>query len=235
MVPDISKSIRWLFSSRGWANRWCRDRTRWHLWNSARFEGYRILREHPPHQRIVFLDPSTIHGPCSNSVNDRHQPAGPSESRSSCIFDLPFRSYVVDVSGATWSDFDIMHSCPVESSVLRSLYSSHACVRCGSMCFAVGKRFIAICVIGVGDVIAPPIVGGISTSTGSLRTGMQVTWLAILVSGVWWFCGYYFLVPFRPPKDGENKEDIGYISLLCKVSLVSPYSMQSFANNVLKS
>jgi hypothetical protein len=142
MVPDISKSIRWLFSSRGWANRWCRDRTRWHLWNSARFEGYRILREHPPHQRIVFLDPSTIHGPCSNSVNDRHQPAGPSESRSSCIFDLPLRSYVVDVSGATWSDFDFMHSCPVESSVLRSLYSSHACVRCGSMCFAVGKRFI---------------------------------------------------------------------------------------------
>jgi hypothetical protein len=98
-----------------------------------------------------------------------------------------------------------------------------------------GSVLSAICVIGVGDVIAPPIVGGISTSTGSLRTGMQVTWLAILVSGVWWFCGYYFLVPFRPPKDGENKEDIGYISLLCKVSLVSPYSMQSFANNVLKS
>jgi hypothetical protein len=66
----------------------------------------------------------------------------------------------------------------------------------------------------LGDIISPPIIGGISTKTGSLRAGLQVTWIAVFVSGAWWFCGYYFLNPFRPPKE-DAVEEVSYYTLLC--------------------
>ena len=50
----------------------------------------------------------------------------------------------------------------------------------------------------LGLLIAPVIIGAISDSTGSLRTGMQTTWIAIFVSGGWWLCGYLFVPPIPP-------------------------------------
>jgi len=45
----------------------------------------------------------------------------------------------------------------------------------------------------IGDIISPPIIGAISDSTGSLKTGLQCTWIAVIVSGMWWFIGYFAL------------------------------------------
>ena len=47
----------------------------------------------------------------------------------------------------------------------------------------------------LGDMISPPIIGGISDETGSLRSGLQITWVMVLVSGVVWWAGYYYLPP----------------------------------------
>ena len=46
----------------------------------------------------------------------------------------------------------------------------------------------------LGDVISPPIIGAISDKS-SLRNGLQVTWVMILLSGCIWFYGYIFLEP----------------------------------------
>lgn len=51
----------------------------------------------------------------------------------------------------------------------------------------------------LGDMISPPLIGLISDETGSLKTGLQITWIAILVSGVFWFVGYFFLSPLNIP------------------------------------
>ena len=45
----------------------------------------------------------------------------------------------------------------------------------------------------LGDLISPPIIGYISDRTHSLQTGLQVTWIAVIVTGLYWFAGYYFL------------------------------------------
>ena len=47
----------------------------------------------------------------------------------------------------------------------------------------------------LGDVISPPLIGYISDTTHSLRTGMQLTWIAIALSGVFWLTGYFILPP----------------------------------------
>eukprot|EP00928_Gymnodinium_smaydae_P041695 TRINITY_DN28182_c0_g1_i1.p1 TRINITY_DN28182_c0_g1~~TRINITY_DN28182_c0_g1_i1.p1 ORF type:complete len:474 (-),score=72.67 TRINITY_DN28182_c0_g1_i1:19-1440(-) len=44
----------------------------------------------------------------------------------------------------------------------------------------------------LGDVISPPIIGYLSDSLG-LQAAMQVCWVAIAVSGFFWFCGYFCL------------------------------------------
>jgi hypothetical protein len=44
-------------------------------------------------------------------------------------------------------------------------------------------------------MISPPIIGAVSDATGSLRTGLQVTWVAVLVSGAAWAAGASFLPP----------------------------------------
>ena len=62
----------------------------------------------------------------------------------------------------------------------------------------------------LGLLIAPVLIGAISDSTGSLKTGMQTTWIAIFISGGWWLCGYIFVPPIPPIVkrfDLESKED----------------------------
>jgi MFS family permease len=58
----------------------------------------------------------------------------------------------------------------------------------------------------LGDVISPPIIGAISDSTGSLKTGIQVTWMAIAVSGVCWWVGYAFCSPLDISLEGDDME-----------------------------
>ena len=47
----------------------------------------------------------------------------------------------------------------------------------------------------LGDIISPPIIGAISDATGSLKNGLQITWIALLLSGVAYFIGYACLEP----------------------------------------
>jgi hypothetical protein len=47
----------------------------------------------------------------------------------------------------------------------------------------------------LGDMISPPIIGGISDETGSLRAGLQITWVTTLLSGLIWWAGYQYLPP----------------------------------------
>jgi fucose permease len=56
----------------------------------------------------------------------------------------------------------------------------------------------------LGDVISPPIIGGISDSTGSLQIGMQCTWVAMVVSGLWWASAAVFLPPVSYAVQDEN-------------------------------
>lgn len=47
----------------------------------------------------------------------------------------------------------------------------------------------------LGDVISPPIVGLISDSTGSLRTGLQLCWIMTAITGLVWGLGSFLLPP----------------------------------------
>jgi uncharacterized membrane protein YgcG len=49
----------------------------------------------------------------------------------------------------------------------------------------------------LGDIISPPIIGAVSDSSGSLQRGMQLTWIALGLSGVIYWCGYQFLAPLE--------------------------------------
>lgn len=49
----------------------------------------------------------------------------------------------------------------------------------------------------LGDIISPPIIGAISDSSGSLQRGMQLTWIALGLSGTIYWCGYQFLAPLE--------------------------------------
>lgn len=59
----------------------------------------------------------------------------------------------------------------------------------------------------LGDMISPPIIGVISDKTGSLKTALQITWIAVIVSGTFWFAGYYFLPQFEAEETSNNKYD----------------------------
>ncbi|CAE8734830.1 unnamed protein product [Polarella glacialis] len=61
----------------------------------------------------------------------------------------------------------------------------------------------------LGDVVSPPIIGMISDATGSLKTALQVTWVAILMAGMLWFCGYF--LPPPPMSVGLDKADSGHL------------------------
>ena len=57
----------------------------------------------------------------------------------------------------------------------------------------------------LGDVISPPIIGAISDAS-ELRTGLHVTWMAVLVSGMCWFAAYACLLPLPPLSDAPRRE-----------------------------
>lgn len=61
----------------------------------------------------------------------------------------------------------------------------------------------------LGDVISPPIIGEISDRTGSLRAGMQVTWMMMFVAGAWWFFGYTCLSPLRVADERGSDAEAG--------------------------
>lgn len=59
----------------------------------------------------------------------------------------------------------------------------------------------------LGDVISPPIIGKISTAA-SLRTGLQLTWVAVLVAGAIWAAGFACLaapdIPIKPKSNDQG-------------------------------
>jgi len=67
----------------------------------------------------------------------------------------------------------------------------------------------------LGDVISPPIVGMLSLRLG-LRLAMQILWIVSLISGAWWFIGYWFLPRLGSHNEGEDKEEeVAICELLC--------------------
>jgi len=61
----------------------------------------------------------------------------------------------------------------------------------------------------LGDIISPPLIGYLSDQS-NLQNALQVTWVAVLVSGLSWFAGYLFL-PALPnmTRDVETAESGG--------------------------
>jgi hypothetical protein len=60
----------------------------------------------------------------------------------------------------------------------------------------------------LGDVISPPIIGAISDAHG-LKAGVQITWVAVLVSGGCWGVGAMCLSPLPVAKRDEARENDG--------------------------
>mmetsp|Transcript_17697 Transcript_17697/g.32214 ORF Transcript_17697/g.32214 Transcript_17697/m.32214 type:complete len:463 (-) Transcript_17697:82-1470(-) len=56
----------------------------------------------------------------------------------------------------------------------------------------------------LGDIISPPIVGFVSDYTGSLQFAMQISWIALIVSGLIWFAGYQCLPPLPTPTESSQ-------------------------------
>lgn len=59
----------------------------------------------------------------------------------------------------------------------------------------------------LGSIISPPIIGLISSVTGSLKTGLQATWMATALTCCYWMYGYYALPPFPVMEDLKRKAD----------------------------
>ena len=78
----------------------------------------------------------------------------------------------------------------------------------------------------LGDIISPPIIGLISDRTHSLRTGLQITWMALLVSGIYWGAGYYFLphinMSSEIPKEAADSDSLTYSEIFFGCCGVKP-------------
>ncbi|CAJ1395406.1 unnamed protein product [Effrenium voratum] len=81
----------------------------------------------------------------------------------------------------------------------------------------------------LGDVISPPIIGFISDKS-SLQLGMQLPWMAVILAGLAWFCGYFCLAP--PPMATKPRgKDTGTITNLMYRG-VSPFGkLQEYGNS----
>jgi hypothetical protein len=55
----------------------------------------------------------------------------------------------------------------------------------------------------LGDMISPPIIGAVSDARG-LKAGLQLTWVAVLVSGICWGVGARCLAPLPVSKQREE-------------------------------
>mmetsp|Transcript_70934 Transcript_70934/g.148385 ORF Transcript_70934/g.148385 Transcript_70934/m.148385 type:complete len:499 (-) Transcript_70934:602-2098(-) len=79
----------------------------------------------------------------------------------------------------------------------------------------------------LGDVISPPIIGVISDKSHSLRSAMQITWVALFLASIVWMLGYCCLPPLVSPhghthddhKSGtrENQRAVTMCSIFCRV------------------
>ena len=63
-----------------------------------------------------------------------------------------------------------------------------------------------MCETVFGSLIASPIIGAISDSTGSLKTALQISWIVSFLGGISWLCGY-FLLPPLPVSSATTIED----------------------------
>lgn len=70
----------------------------------------------------------------------------------------------------------------------------------------------------LGDVISPPIIGAISDASGSLRTGVNILPIFILLSGIFWFLGFAFVTPLANLEDDKKngKTDVSFYKILCE-------------------
>jgi hypothetical protein len=59
----------------------------------------------------------------------------------------------------------------------------------------------------LGDMISPPIIGAISDGTGSLRAGLQITWMVVGLSGLVWWIGGWMLPSFEIPNEEADEGD----------------------------
>ena len=76
----------------------------------------------------------------------------------------------------------------------------------------------------IGDIISPPIIGAISDSTGSLKTALQCTWMAVIISGIWWLIGYFCLSDVHDlikSLESEDKKQVISSSSHSRTSLTS--------------
>lgn len=67
----------------------------------------------------------------------------------------------------------------------------------------------------LGDIIASPIIGVISDSSGSLRLGLQLTWIALFINAIFWFAGY-LLPPLTIRDETIITVEPSFRELLCK-------------------
>lgn len=84
----------------------------------------------------------------------------------------------------------------------------------------------------LGDVISPPIVGAIADAA-SLRSGMQILWMAVGLAGLFWFLGYFLTRPSKKEQEADHEvldndaPRVGLFALLCKPhSPASPSSSE---------
>ena len=60
----------------------------------------------------------------------------------------------------------------------------------------------------LGDIISPPLIGYLSDKTGSLRFALQITWIAVVLSGISWFAGYFFVPPLPVMEHQKEEQEI---------------------------
>lgn len=68
--------------------------------------------------------------------------------------------------------------------------------------YAAGIAHVIVSVLG--NVISPPIIGGISDSSGSLLYAMQLIWITTILSGLIWYIGYLCLPPLKTRAEAEG-------------------------------
>ena len=82
----------------------------------------------------------------------------------------------------------------------------------------------------LGDVISPPIIGAISDSS-SLRRGLQVTWVMVLISGCVWFYGWIILDPLSFESFNDDRVAVRKFVDIFRKEII-PSSQESLENTI---
>ena len=82
----------------------------------------------------------------------------------------------------------------------------------------------------LGDVISPPIIGAISDSS-SLRKGLQVTWVMVLISGCIWFYGWIILDPLSFESFNDDRVAVRKFVDIFRKEII-PSSQESLENTI---